>query len=394
MLILAIDTALDACAAAVLDTSAGGVIAQESQAMKRGHAEALMPLIARVMKASGVAFAALDRIAATTGPGSFTGLRVGLSAARGIALAAGKPVVGVTTLTAFAAPIVSENGEPHPVLAAIDARHDHVYFQVVGGDGSSLIKPKVAPIAEALDAARFGAPHLVGNAAKILADRWPADARAALQDRSAGRARYRLGGVAGRRRQSRMRTGTALLSARARCQAAKGSAVRRSAAAGIAMTWLTEWWSGGTAVIEPANQRDAARLAQLHGASFHRGWGEGEFEVMLTERNTLVHRLQTGRKIIGFAVSRMAADEAELLSIAIDAAQRGRGLSRNLLLTHLGHLAGRGVRKVFLEVEENNQPARRLYEWAGFEVVGRRERYYQQPGGEQLNALLMRRDLS
>ena len=145
--------------------------------MKRGHAEALMPLIARVMKASGVAFAALDRIAATTGPGSFTGLRVGLSAARGIALAAGKPVVGVTTLTAFAAPIVSENGGPHPVLAAIDARHDHVYFQVIGGDGSSLIKPKVAPIAEALDAARFGAPYLVGNAAQILADRWPADAR-------------------------------------------------------------------------------------------------------------------------------------------------------------------------------------------------------------------------
>jgi tRNA threonylcarbamoyladenosine biosynthesis protein TsaB len=175
MLILSIDTALDACAAAVLDTSAGGTIAQESLAMKRGHAEALMPLIARVMKASGVPFAALDRIAATTGPGSFTGLRVGLSAARGIALAAGKPVVGVTTLTAFAAPIVSENSE-HPVISAVDARHDHVYFQVLGGDGRSLIKPNVAPIAEALDAARFGTPHLVGNAANILAERWPADA--------------------------------------------------------------------------------------------------------------------------------------------------------------------------------------------------------------------------
>jgi tRNA threonylcarbamoyladenosine biosynthesis protein TsaB len=175
MLILAIDTALDACAAAVLDTSASNLIAQESQPMKRGHAEALMPLVARVMKASGVAFAELDRIAATAGPGSFTGLRVGLSAARGIALAANKPVVGVTTLTAFAAPIISENGE-HPVISAIDARHDHVYFQVVAGDGSSLIKPRVAPIAEALDAARFGAPHLVGNAAQILADRWPADA--------------------------------------------------------------------------------------------------------------------------------------------------------------------------------------------------------------------------
>src|SRR4051795_13526724 len=133
MLILAIDTALDACAAGVLDTGQNKLIAQESLAMKRGHAEALMPLIARVMRESGVAFSALDRIAATTGPGSFTGLRVGLSAARGIALAAGKPVVGVTTLTAFAAPLVSENEKPRPVLAAIDARHDHVYYQVVDG---------------------------------------------------------------------------------------------------------------------------------------------------------------------------------------------------------------------------------------------------------------------
>ena len=87
------------------------------------------------------------------------------------------------------------------------------------------------------------------------------------------------------------------------------------------MGWLPDWWGGGggTAVVEPATPRDAARLAQLHGASFHRGWGEGEFEVMLTERNTLVHRLRLGRRVIGFAVSRMAADEAELLSIAIDA---------------------------------------------------------------------------
>jgi tRNA threonylcarbamoyladenosine biosynthesis protein TsaB len=175
MLILAIDTALDACAAAVLDTDANKLIAQESLPMKRGHAEALMPLIARVMRESGIAFTALDRIAVTTGPGSFTGLRVGLSAARGIALAASKPVVGVTTLTAYAAPVVSQNGE-HPVISAIDARHDHVYFQVVSGNGSSLVWPRVTLIEEALGASQFGTPWLVGNAAKILADRWPADA--------------------------------------------------------------------------------------------------------------------------------------------------------------------------------------------------------------------------
>jgi tRNA threonylcarbamoyladenosine biosynthesis protein TsaB len=175
MLILAIDTALDACSAGVLDTDAARLIALESQPMKRGHAEALMPLIAHVIKQAGIAFASFDRIAVTTGPGSFTGLRVGLSAARGIALAADKPVVGLTTLTAYAAPVVSENAE-QPVISAIDARHDQVYFQVVSGDGSSLIRPRVAPIEEALRASRFGAPHLVGNAAGILADRWPTDA--------------------------------------------------------------------------------------------------------------------------------------------------------------------------------------------------------------------------
>jgi len=83
--------------------------------------------------------------------------------------------VGLTTLTAYAAPVVSESGE-HPVISAIDARHNHVYLQVVSGNGSSLIRPRVAPIEEALGASQFGAPHLVGNAAKILADRWPADA--------------------------------------------------------------------------------------------------------------------------------------------------------------------------------------------------------------------------
>jgi tRNA threonylcarbamoyladenosine biosynthesis protein TsaB len=172
MLILAIDTALDACAAAVLDTDTGKVVAQESQSMKRGHAEALMPLIGRVIKASGTAFASLGRIAVTTGPGSFTGLRVGLSAARGIALAANIPVVGVTTLAAYAAPIVSQNAE-HPVVSAIDARHDHVYLQIVSGNGSALVRPRVAPMEEALNSWQFGAPLLVGNAARLLAEHWP-----------------------------------------------------------------------------------------------------------------------------------------------------------------------------------------------------------------------------
>jgi ribosomal-protein-alanine N-acetyltransferase len=158
--------------------------------------------------------------------------------------------------------------------------------------------------------------------------------------------------------------------------------------------WWSRWFGRSTPVVEPASHRDLRRLAQLHAASFHRGWGEGEFEQMLREHNTLLHRLRLGRSVIGFAVSRIAADEAEILSIAVAPSHRGRGLSRDLFLTHLGHLAGRGVRTVFLEVEENNQPARKLYERAGFAVAGRRERYYKEAGGVELNALVMRRDLS
>src|ERR1700751_4592057 len=101
---LAIDTALAACSAAVLDTGNGGLVARESVLIVRGHAEALMPLVAQVIKKSELAFADRERIVVTTGPGSFTGLRVGIAAARGLGVATNIPVVGVTTLSAYAAP--------------------------------------------------------------------------------------------------------------------------------------------------------------------------------------------------------------------------------------------------------------------------------------------------
>src|ERR1700735_3312874 len=104
MRLLAIDTALAACSAAVFDTRQGGIIARESLPMFRGHAEALMPLIRRIMDEAHTAFRDLDRVVVTTGPGSFTGLRVGIAAARGIALAADKPAGGAASLTAPAAP--------------------------------------------------------------------------------------------------------------------------------------------------------------------------------------------------------------------------------------------------------------------------------------------------
>ena len=164
MLVLAIDTALGACSAAVLDTVAGKIIASETLVMARGHAEAVMPLIARVMDDAAMDFAALDRVAVTTGPGSFTGLRVGIAAARGIALAAAKPAIGLTTFAGFAAPYIAAD-DSTPLVTAIDARHEHVYLQVFGSGGRTIIPPRVAPLREAVRAAMVGPARIVGSAA-------------------------------------------------------------------------------------------------------------------------------------------------------------------------------------------------------------------------------------
>jgi tRNA threonylcarbamoyladenosine biosynthesis protein TsaB len=172
MRILAIDCALDACAAAVFDSDLGAIIASQTRIMLRGHAEALMPLIARVMDEAEVEFNELDRIAVTVGPGSFTGLRVGISAARGIALAARKPAIGLTTLAGLAAPHIAED-DTTLVLAAIDARHDQVYMQVFGPGGRTLLAPRVAPVREAVRAAASGTARIVGSAAHLLARSWP-----------------------------------------------------------------------------------------------------------------------------------------------------------------------------------------------------------------------------
>ncbi|HTT47024.1 MAG TPA: tRNA (adenosine(37)-N6)-threonylcarbamoyltransferase complex dimerization subunit type 1 TsaB [Pseudolabrys sp.] len=176
MRVLAIDTALEACSAALLDTERPAAAVHESLPMQRGHAEALMPLIARVMDRAGFDFEALDRIAVTTGPGSFTGLRVGLAAARGIALAAGKPAIGLTTLAAYAAPLVAADAT-RPVVAVIDARHDQVYVQVFGPGGRTVVPARVAPLREALRVAAIGAPALVGTGAAMMAAAWPAGER-------------------------------------------------------------------------------------------------------------------------------------------------------------------------------------------------------------------------
>ena len=150
-------------------------------------------------------------------------------------------------------------------------------------------------------------------------------------------------------------------------------------------------------VLTDAQPRDASAIAALHAASFRRGWSEQEVEGLLIERSVVAQRALTGRSFAGFIMSRLAADEAEILSVAVARSSQGRGLARQLLNLHLRRLAGLGVRTVFLEVDEHNAPAIKLYGRAGFREVSRRANYYPAPGAKSgampAAALVLRRDI-
>jgi len=159
------------------------------------------------------------------------------------------------------------------------------------------------------------------------------------------------------------------------------------------MKALRAWFARAEPALTPASARDAAAFAAIHAASFNRGWSEQELEQLLTDRSVIADRVTRGRKVLGFIVSRRAVDEAEILSVAVARAARRQGLARWLLDLHLRRLAGLGLRAVFLEVEEDNLPARRLYARAGFEAAGHRPNYYVQGRARPAAALVLRRDL-
>jgi ribosomal-protein-alanine N-acetyltransferase len=159
------------------------------------------------------------------------------------------------------------------------------------------------------------------------------------------------------------------------------------------MKWLASLFARGEPALSEASTCDAAAIAPLHAASFRRGWSEQEVEGLLVDRHVIAHRAIIGGKFIGFIMSRLVEDEAEILSVAVAGRQQGRGLARKLLTLHLRRLAGLGARTVFLEVDEHNKPAIRLYDRAGFHEISRRPNYYPGTLGKPAAALVLRRDL-
>ena len=154
------------------------------------------------------------------------------------------------------------------------------------------------------------------------------------------------------------------------------------------------WMAPGGLHVEPAETRDAKDLARIHGQSFYRGWPSADFQSFLEDRNTPAYiACDAKRRIAGFALIRTVADEAELLTIAVEPRWRGKGVGRALMQAAFADLMMSPARRMFLEVDEQNHAAIRLYEKLGFSTISSRKGYYPRADGSAATALVMARDL-
>lgn len=182
--ILAFDCACAACSVAVWRD--GAVLARRAEPLVHGQAERLLPMIQAAMEAAGLAYAGLTAIATTLGPGSFTGLRAGLAAARGLALATGLRAVGVTTFDAAAHRVGADERLGRSVLVAIDTRRDDLFVRIYDEHLAPTGPGSLATVREAAAAAPAGALVLAGDATAALAAALAAERGDAIVARTAG----------------------------------------------------------------------------------------------------------------------------------------------------------------------------------------------------------------
>ncbi|MCW0233706.1 MAG: tRNA (adenosine(37)-N6)-threonylcarbamoyltransferase complex dimerization subunit type 1 TsaB [Ferrovibrio sp.] len=379
MKLLGIDTALNACSVAIIDGDA--TLATVVSAGGKGNAERLLPALEQARQQAGIQLADLDGIAATIGPGSFTGIRTALATARALGLALGKPVWGITT-TEVLATAAAQPGLP--TVAVIDARRDEVYIQcfaaAASGPGAALTEPQLLGIAAAVAILPQGPAVLVGSGSALLQDAARRDdLHLSLQSPDPDPALV-----------------ARLAAARPRPLMAPAPLYIRPPDAKLptASPAVTQPAARLTLNIRACGVESAAVLAALHADGFA---GHGEVWTAASLRDLLAMpgalallALDDGDQPAGFILLRQAADEAEIITLAVRPRLRRLGVARRLLLVGLDKLAGRGAPHCFLEVAEDNVAARALYATAGFTEIGRRPGYYRDPAGRQHDAIVMR----
>lgn len=370
MRILGFDTTLGACSAAVFDSGAGCLLAQRFEPLERGHAERLVGMVRDVLASGGVTLSDIDRLAVTVGPGTFTGVRIGLSLARGLKLALGIPVAGLTSLEAIRLN-VRDNPEGRPIASVIDARRGEFYLAAWSAGGAELVTPRAVRHQDAAGLVPEGSLVLGTGADRLIS---------------------LAGDTGGLRRASALdlpdaaRIAEAAVSRPPDGEAPRPVYLRPSGAA------LPAQEQAEVSIVE-ATPHHAEALAALQNECFPDHWPAVDIERLMSLPGAVAlfaFAPPEADRPAGFALARRAADEAEIISIGTAPPFRRRGVAKRLLGRLTDILIGAGVRSLFIEVAAGNDAARRLYESAGFTAAGHRPGYYARTAGEAEDAIVMR----
>ena len=361
MLILALDTSMAACSVCVYDAGSGRVLASRHEFMDRGQAEALAPMVQETMALAGVAFKDLARIAVTTGPGTFTGVRIGLAMARGLGVALNIPMTGINSLAAIAC---NETAGDLPIVVAVDARANEIYFAAFDQSGSEITAPTIVALADAHKFMPNRSARILGTAADLLLDK----------------------------KHVRSDAGDLPIAA---------NFVKLAASIPVSAVPPEPLYLRPPDVKPQATKISfstvgpaaAKLLAELHGESFATRWSETDFSGMLAVPGTSALLVSSQNNPMGFVLFRKAADEAEILTICTRPAFRQKGHGK-LLMQHLESILKKDeVKSLFIEVAISNHAALALYASSGFEKAGTRKNYYERSGGVREDALIMRKGL-
>jgi tRNA threonylcarbamoyladenosine biosynthesis protein TsaB len=361
MKLLCIDTALASCSVCVYDASSRTVLSSEQQLMARGHAEALPPMVARAISQAGIAYGDLGRIAVTTGPGTFTGIRVGLSFARALGLARNIKVLGINTMDATKA-AVSEGDS----VVVHQAGMSGLFYFYEGAD-IELISPE-----EVVTRLRSDQLVLGTGSEAIVALSGRSDLKRSPQydlPIASGFAAC----AAGRPEPTHMPSPIYLREADAKPQ--------KDPLRGLA----------GLAI---STTQDLALLAKLHTASFETAWTEKDLAEILAGPGCVALLATSDDGPVGFLIYRAVADEAEIITICVDPAYQRRGAGSQIVAAAQQLLKSLKINDLFLEVAAGNRDAISLYTRAGFVEAGKRKAYYAHKNGETEDAIIMRVQLN
>jgi tRNA threonylcarbamoyl adenosine modification protein YeaZ/ribosomal-protein-alanine acetyltransferase len=363
MILLAIDTALASCSACVYDSEKKLLLAEERQLMERGHAEALPPMVARVMAAAEIGYGDLSRIAVTTGPGTFTGIRIGLSFARALGLALNIKVLGLNSLLATQ---VAVSETELPILVANKAgASDFIY--VLNSN-----KIEVFTMVALLPLLPQGPALIMGTAADAIVVASGRNDLKRLPNHDLPSASGFAAYAAEQPEPEAMPDPIYLREADAKPQTA-------------ALRGLPDLQ------VRIASGDDLSTLAKLHAACFEEVWDEAALTSLLASPGCGALLAVSAEGPVGLLIYRLVADEAEILTLGVDPNLRRRGAGKALLHELMASLKAFNVNSLFLEVASSNNDAAALYTRAGFKQVGLRKAYY---AHSKEDALILRYDLS